>query len=424
MEAMKFINLTLGRQISFIATMKNVILLTIDTLRNDVLGCYAGDQKLTPFIDSIQNQCIRFKHALSVGPYTQAGFPGILTSSYYLDYGYSKDKKFNTNRVLISEPLHDKGIVTAGFHSNIYLSAYFGWNRGWDTFYDSMDTDVSDKVPFIESSAMNSKVAAWLSTQKGVDKPLFLWTHYMDLHEPYIPERKYVNIIDPSITVTEDEMYALFKNVLLKRDVSNKDTVELLRKLYLARVRKIDQSVREFFGILRDANVLNDSVLIIVPDHGEEFAEHNGLSHDGKMYSELVNIPLIIFDPTLSEGKVCDKVVSNLDVPPTIIHLFGLEPVSKFQGHSLLPIEDYPIKGVYGEAIDKYGEREKGDEKPIYFYRERDLKIIYREANDSWEMYDLKEDPGEKNNIVNISSEAENLKKTLTPRVQRWAQAS
>jgi len=400
--------------------MRNVILLTIDTLRRDVLGCYGCDKRTTPFIDSIQNQCIRFIHALSAGPYTQAGFPGILTSSYYLDYGYSKDKKFNPNRILISEPLHDQGIITAGFHSNAYLCGYFGWNRGWDTFYDSMEDEVTDEVPFIEASVINNKVRAWLSNQKGKEKPFFLWVHYMDVHEPYIPKREYLELIDPSININEDNMFALFKNVLLKRDVSNKETVELLRKLYLAGVRKTDDSVKELFDILQRANILDETVVIFTSDHGDEFGEHGGLSHDGKMYSELVDVPLIIFDPPLSKGMTCDKLVSTLDVSPTILHLFGLDPVSKFQGCSLLPVEDYPSKGVYGESVEKHGEKEKGDEKPVYFYRQGDIKIIYREGNDTWEMYDLKEDPKEQNNLINISPAAEELKKKLKPRVRRW----
>lgn len=400
--------------------MRNVILLTIDTLRKDALSCYGGNKETTPFIDSIQNQGIRFNHAHSVGPYTQAGFPGILTSSYYLDYGYSKDKKFNPNRVLISEPLHEKGITTAGFHSNAYLSAYFGWNRGWDTFYDSMEDEVTDKVPFIEASVMNNKVRAWLSNQKGKEKPFFLWVHYMDVHEPYIPKREYFGLIDSSINISEDDMFALFKGVLLKRDVSNKTTVELLRKLYLAGVRKTDDSVKELFDILQRENILGETVVIITSDHGDEFGEHGGLSHDGKMYSELVDVPLIIFDPSLSKGMTCGKLVSTLDVSPTILHLFGLEPVNKFQGHSLLPIEDYPSIEVYGESIEKRGEKERGDEKPIYFFCKENLKIIYREENDFWEMYDLLLDPKERNNIINISPEAEEMKKKLKPRVRRW----
>lgn len=400
--------------------MRNVILLTIDTLRKDALSCYGSNKETTPFIDSIQNQGIRFNHAHSIGPYTQAGFPGILTSSYYLDYGYSKDKKFNPNRVLISEPLHEKGITTAGFHSNAYLSAYFGWNRGWDTFYDSMEDEVTDKVPFIEASVMNNKVRAWLSNQKGKEKPFFLWVHYMDVHEPYIPKREYLGLIDSSINISEDDMFALFKGVLLKRDVSNKTTVELLRKLYLAGVRKTDDSVKELFDILQRENILGETVVIITSDHGDEFGEHGGLSHDGKMYSELVDVPLIIFDPSLSKGMTCGKLVSTLDVSPTILHLFGLEPVNKFQGHSLLPIEDYPSIEVYGESIEKRGEKERGDEKPIYFFCKENLKIIYREENDFWEMYDLLLDPKERNNIINISPEAEEMKKKLKPRVRRW----
>lgn len=400
--------------------MKNVILLTIDTLRRDVIGCYGGKGGLTPFIDSIQDRCIRFNNALSTGPYTQAAFPGILTSSYYLEYGPKIPRNLPKERVLISEVLNKHGILTAGFHSNAYLCSFFGWNRGWDTYYDSMDVEVTDEVPYIKASVLNAKVAAWLSKQKG-DKPFLLWLHYMDVHEPYVPERKYVDAVDPSIDLTDDKMFALFKDVVLKRDVSDKKTVELLKKLYLAHLREIDEATKEFFGILEKMGLLEDSVIIITADHGDEFGEHGGLSHDGKMYSELLNVPLIIFDPSLTKGQVSETLVSNIDVPPTIAHLFGLEPVKTFAGHSLLPIEDYPVKGIYGEAKEKRGAHEKEDAKALYYYREDNLKIIYHEENDFWEVYDLKEDPGELKNIVDTSPKTEELKKKLQPRIGRWA---
>lgn len=99
--------------------------------------------------------------------------------------------------------------------------------------------------------------------------------------------------------------------------------------------------------------------------------------------------------------------------PPTIVHLFGLEPVKGFEGHSLLPLEEYPEKGCFGEAIGKIGQKEKETDKPVYFYRENDLKIIYRESDDNWEMYDLKEDPKESNNIINTSPMADDMKEKL-----------
>lgn len=400
--------------------MKNVILLTIDTLRKDVIGCYGGGN-LTPFIDSIQDRCARFNKAHSSGPYTQAAFPGILTSSYYLDYG--RQKMLSGRRVLVSEVLKKAGIVTAGFHSNPYISAYFAWNRGWDVFYDSMEDEVTDQIPYIKAGKINRKVDAWLSSHIGTReayKPFFLWVHYMDVHEPYIPGRKYIDMIDPSISLGEEEMFRLFKEVLLKRDASDQGRVSLLKKLYCANVREVDGAVKEFFGILGRWNVLKDSWVILTTDHGDEFGEHGGLSHDGKMYSELVNVPLIIYEPTKGKGEVCDLVVGTIDLSPTIVYLFGLHPVQAFQGHSLFPLKDYPVKGVYGEAVDKHGSQEKGEEREVHYYREGDLKIIYREREDNWELYDLGRDPREVNNIVEISPGAEALKQKVMPRIRRY----
>ena len=400
--------------------MKNVILLTIDALRKDALGCYGNKGGLTPFIDSLQNGCLKFSNGQAIGPYTQASFPGILTSSYYLEYG--KPKRLSSNRTLISEPLKEAGIITAAFHSNPYLSGFFGWNRGWDVFYDSMEEEVDEKIPYIKGDVINGKVSEWLSSHSrgGGCKPFFLWLHYMDIHEPYIPERKFAEMLDPSIMFGQDEMYNLFENTLLKRDTSDPAKIYILRRLYDIHVREVDTYVQEFFGTLEKLDILKDTIVIITSDHGDEFGEHGGLSHDDKMYSELIDVPLLIYDPTKDKGEICDTVVSNIDLPPTIIHLFGLEPVEAFVGHSLLPLDNYPGNGVFGEAIDQHSQRGGDIEKDIYFYREGDLRIIHRANRDSWEIYDLRADPSELNNIVGTLQQAEELKNKLRPRVRRW----
>jgi len=400
--------------------MKNVILLTIDTLRKDVLGCYGNKNKLTPFIDSLQERCIKFTNMQAIGPYTQASFPGILTSSYYLEYG--REKKLSPKKTLVSEVLKKSGITTAGFHSNPYVSDYFGWNRGWDVFYDSMEAEVSHEVPYIKGDEINKKVGEWLSASiKGKEhRRFFLWLHYMDVHKPYVPERKYVDMVDLSINLSKEEMFNLFKNTLLKRDLSNKGKVELLKKLYFAHVREVDSYVEEFFNILKKLGFLQDSVIIMTSDHGDEFGEHGGLSHDGKMYSELINVPFLIFDYAKDRGEVSDALVSNIDISPTIVYLFGLEPEKNFKGHSVLPLKGYPERGCFGEAIGKKSAHEKETDKPIYYYQNKEFKVIYREGMDSWEIYDLKKDPQELNNIAGISPKADEMKRALRPRVGRW----
>lgn len=400
--------------------MKNVILFTIDTLRKDVLGCYGSKNKLTPFIDSLQERCIKFTNIQAIGPYTQASFPGILASSYYLEYG--REKKLSPKRTLISEVLKKSGITTAGFHSNPYVSDYFGWNRSWDVFYDSMEAEVSQEVPYIKGDEVNKKVDEWLFSyiKGGEYKPFFLWLHYMDVHEPYVPEKKYVDMVDLSIDLSKEEMFNLFKNTLLKRDLSDKGKVELLKKLYFAHVREVDSYVEEFFNILKKLDLLENSVIIMTSDHGDEFGEHGGLSHDGKMYSELINVPFLIFDYAKDKGQVSDTLVSNIDIPPTIVHLFGLEPEENFKGYSVLPLKDYPERGCFGEAMDKRSAHEKETDRPIYYYQKKELKIIYRESMDNWEMYDLKKDPQELNNIAGASPQVDEMKRALKPRVGRW----
>ena len=136
--------------------MINVILITIDTLRADMLGAYGCGDNLTPFIDSLQDNMVVFSNPYATGPYTQASFQGILASEYYLEYG--KEKKLNAKKTLVSEPLKANGVYTAGFHSNAYLSYFFGYNKGWEIFYDSMQDDVTDMYPFIRGNEINNKV--------------------------------------------------------------------------------------------------------------------------------------------------------------------------------------------------------------------------------------------------------------------------
>ena len=139
----------------------------------------------------------------------------------------------NSDGCEASEPLRQAGIVTAAFHSNLYISDLLGWNRGWDVFYDSMEEGLDRRIPYLRGNVLNGKIARWLSSYtRGTYNRLFLWLHYMDIHEPYVPERKYVDMVDPTVTLSQDDMYGLFKEVLLKRDVSDPEKVNILKRLY------------------------------------------------------------------------------------------------------------------------------------------------------------------------------------------------
>jgi arylsulfatase A-like enzyme len=285
-----------------------------------------------------------------------------------------------------------------------------------------MEAEVSNEVPFLTGNEINKKVGEWLSShiQGRNYRPFFLWLHYMDAHEPYMPEKEFVDTVDSSIHLSREEMFHLFKDTLLKRDLSDKGKVESLRKLYLARVQEVDAHVKDFYSSLERLGLVENSIIIMTADHGDEFGEHGGLSHDGKMYRELINVPFLIYDHVRKEPEISAILLSGVDIPPTIVHLFGLDPEETFEGHSIFPLEDYPEKGSFGEAIDKRSVHEKETDKPIYYYQRGDLKIIYRESVDSWELYDLEKDPKELDNIVDTSPQTEEMKKGLRPRIRRW----
>jgi arylsulfatase A-like enzyme len=370
-------------------------------------------------MDSLSSKAAIFTQAHSVAPYTQASFPGLLTSSFPFDF--PKSQKLSTSRTLISEALKAEGITTAAFHSNPYLSAYFGWNRGWDSFYDSMQDDVDDLSPYIKGNMLNEKVDRWLErhVQSQGYQPFFVWVHYMDVHEPYVPAPRYLRQVDPSIDLSEQEMFRLFQEVILKRDTSDSKIVNLLHQLYRAHVMEIDDYTEQLFQVLEVHGVLADSTVVVTTDHGDEFAEHGGLSHDGKFYSELVHVPLLIVNPVEAAGETCDTLVSGLDISPTVMSLFGLKPHENFQGQALFPLSAYRDSGCFGEAIGKLSHKVKDTDRPAFYYREGNLKVMYRQEEERWELYDLEADPAERHNIIADSDEAQNMREKLQPRISR-----
>jgi arylsulfatase A-like enzyme len=398
--------------------MKNVILITLDATRKDVFGLYGNGRGLTPFMDSLKDRSLLFSKCQSAGPYTQASFPGILCSGHYLDYG--KPDGLAPERVIISEVLKKAGVFTAAFHSNPYCSSLQGWDKGWDIFYDSLDDDLEDeRLPYVQGDKINAKVTAWLSSyiKRNPLTPFFLWIHYMDVHEPYMPERKFIDLVDPAIQINQNAMYELFENTLLKRDVSDPEKISLLKKLYEVHVREVDSYIASLFRSLNHLGLLKESSIIITSDHGDEFNEHGGLSHDDKLYSELIDVPLLIYGT--SEKSWCNEVVSSIDISPTILHLLGIGFPSSFQGQSLFSANQYWEPVVFGEAIDQKSMKGGDISKDVYYCRQGDMKLIFRANTEEMELYDLEKDHHELNNIAE-SEEAAKLMIKLKPRIRRW----
>lgn len=402
--------------------MKNVILFTIDTLRRDVFSVYGNTEGLTPFVESIRNKLMIFDNFFAVGPYTQASFPGILTSGYFFDQTRDPQPVLSPKRKLISEALKMKKIQTAGLHSNPYMSDFFGWKRGWNTFYDGLIGDVDVKYPYMRGYVINEKVKNFFDSYIGEEDydPFFLWMHYMDVHEPYVPDKADVEQVCPELAhMTPDEMYELYKSVVIPRDVSNSENVETLHKLYKAHVYEVDRGIKALFGLLEEFEILDETIVIINSDHGDEFNDHGGLSHDGKFYNELVKVPFMVYDSDHTKEERVSTTISNLDIPPTILNFFGFENDPKFKGQSIFPLEEYVSKGAYGEAIGKVHHQVLPSDKPAYYFTDGKFKIIYYEEGERYYFFDLENDPSERTNLFYTHADVKKYVDLLRPFADR-----
>lgn len=393
-----------------IMTEKNVIFITVDCLRADHLGCMGYPLKTTPHLDSLAAQGALFTEAYAVGPVTPVSFMSLMTSSYPLMYeGYTT---ISDQRTTLAEVLADHGYSTAAFHSNPFLSRFYRYDRGFQTFYDNIEfgTRKQNKIvtvikknnrifnvlkkvynqfkrkkqPHATADELNRKVLSWV---KSCADPFFLWVHYMDVHAPYIPPDAYMAEL-----MTAHEIEHLHELLVYRQNELSAHDVEMIISLYDAEIQYVDHAVHW----LLDHIPLDNTLVIITSDHGDEFGEHGEFLHGPKLYDELLHVPLIIQGPGIPQTVVTEPV-SLLDIAPTILDFLNIEPPTLFQGESLLPVTAVKRSGVISEVSHK-GKKVKFDpEERLVSYRTKKWKLIY--GKNSRELYDLENDPQETTNV-------------------------
>lgn len=456
--------------------IENVVLITIDSLRADHLGCYGYYKKITPKLDELAKNGIIFTHAFSNGPQTTASFPPILTSTYPLMYEVSKQqlskhslmiKHLSKHRIMISEVLRAAGYSTAGVNCNAFISSYFGYNRGFEYFRDFFDDYIGLRIEeFIKSRKrasgliriMEKEIKKWFSDSSIIYK--FLSRFHSEIGRRS-QEKKYLKII---LELKNINAEVINKEAIswLKEKVNNKfflwihymdvhypylppskysnynkrEVISLNRKiiheykikdsliniseselkqiieLYDAEIRYVDDSIGMLLDEVEKLGLLSNTLIILTADHGDEFLEHGDTFHFPKLYDELLRVPLIFYAPELDENKVIDDLVSLLDLSPTILDILDIEKPKKWLGESLLPL----IKGDKRRANNAVtSEVSCSNGKRKISYRMKKWKLIWDEERDFYELYDLEKDSKE---LKNIAEEKPDIVKHLSSKIK------
>ena len=401
----------------------NVILLTIDTLRADMLHCYGYNTPLTPNIDRLAASGIRFEQVISGGSWTQAAFPVLLTSSYAAMYGGCLGR-LASERPSPIETLASHGYTTGGFSTNPHLSRATGYDRGFHNFIDLVPAEADPPLRRIKggqhllanplfhyglrlvgkrmrparlySSAaeLTDSVCRWL---EHVDSPFFSWVHYMDTHWPYH--------LEETLTHPRDIAQA-WQDLLIMHGRSNLNGNESITaaqrnhffRLYKQSLQYLDTQIGRLIAHLIKLGYDSNTIILLISDHGEEFLDHGRWGHwESNLYDEILKVPVIIRMPDWSDSQVIRRQVRLLDLMPTILDLCGCSLPSDLMGTSLVPLwtqreAEYEVEVAISEM--------RRDPWHRIAVRTEAFKYIWDSKRPNQpDLYDLRSDPAEKQNV-------------------------
>lgn len=391
-----------------------------------------------PNLHRIATSSITFPNFYSASSWTPPAIYALFTSNYPFSRGGRVS--IEKSDVTVAQTLHENGYYTAGLTPGAWLSKFFGFDKGFENYFDS-DNGVPNKEKvywrtrriFIRlirrrswigntirylyvfkkyyrprksyGERLNEKALMFLNDSKG-ENPFFLWIHYPETHEPYFVSRRMVN-------ATFSRMWRInikaLESARGKRGKAYSFTDadrQLLLDLYRVKLKQVDKNVADLFNMLEQGGYLSENTYVfIMGDHGQQFFDHGRYGHGIDLYQELCNVPLLIYN-TSFEGKKDRRPVSGIDIAPTILDLTGIPRPAQFRGLSILESPNIKRDIILEEG--RYEDRDWiKDGNRVYIdmnkYKiaviDKRYKFIMNSRHE-YELYDLETDPQELNNLA------------------------
>jgi len=349
----------------------NLLIITLDTQRADRLGAYGNKEAQTPNLDKLANEGIMFEHCYSPVPLTLPAHCSIFTGKYPLAHHVRDNGTYQLS--MESETMAEK-MKSKDFHTYAVIGAFvllgrFGLDQGFDIYDESLDTkkmfnNFESEIP---ASMVYTKFQEWF--EGNHNKRFFAWVHFYDAHAPYSPPQKYREKFEDS-----------------------------LEGRYDGEVAFVDEYVGKIIDDLKRKKVLNNTLVVIVGDHGEAFGEHQEYGHGIFCYEEALKVPLIFYNSRLFSKPLRIKTrVDIVDLMPTLLDFYGIDIPGTIQGTSMMALlsgkENLKPKKLYFESMHGRDERNWA---PLMGIIDEGFKYI---SLPEPELYDLSADPYEKENL-------------------------
>ena len=371
----------------------NIVIIVVDAMRPDHLGCYGYCRPTSPNIDSLARVSIRVETAITQAPWTKGAFSSILTSLYPFQHGVTDWVSVLPDSMLtLPEMLSKEGYSSMGIFNMIGLGGRFGVLQG---FAETVEP---------EERYRDARETTDLAIERIEDSqgPFFLVVHYFDSHEPYRPPIQFLDEV--RLESDPDPMDGWRQSG--KSGPQHRTDEDILRSqlLYDGCIRFVDHHIGRLVETLRQKGIDRSTLLIITADHGEAFWEHGVASHGANTYDEAIRVPLIVHYPDRFEGPVVvGAQVAHIDILPTITEIVGIDDNFHREGTSLVNLLSSGEKPrARGKFLPSYATlcectvRRAPGTKCV---RTNDWKLIVEPTTSLVELYNLKEDPGENLNL-------------------------
>ena len=377
---------------------RNLLLISLDTLRADHLGCYGYQRPTSPFLDRLASQGVLFEQAYATSPWTLPSHASLFTGLYPSQHGVMTEEfSLPTDLPTLAEALRGRDFATAGFVSGIFLGPRFGLGRGFER-YVVIPTRAKSGGSATSLGATDRVSAGgleWLAAQQG--RPFFLFLHYFDIHSDYRPEPRFAALFGKPYQGPVDGSTRQLRAFLRRQIAFDADDRAHLVDLYDAEIRQLDQALESLFAQLRESGEFAQTVVVVTADHGEELFDHGGVFHGRTQYQEMLRVPLIIVGPGIPSGLRIDQPVSLVDLAPTLLTSFGAPVPSAVSGRDLAPLwreggAGWPERDLFAEANSP----SDGGSPQRAVLRGR-WKLILHEGGER-ELFDLRDDPLERVN--------------------------
>ena len=412
----------------------HVLLITVDTLRPDHLGCYGYQRPTSRYIDTLARRGVIFRQAITAAGRTVQSFPSILTGVYPMVHGMRYEGQViegMKGRLTLTGALKEQGYesfaVTKGLHVGLHYD--------FDIYDPDIYLDPDGKRVYLPSrsdSDATRKAVQWLRNRKRKEAPFFLWMRYDAPHWTYDAPAPYTEMFDPVYKGPhpfneEAAPHVERGDIIFGKTRLPARQVEHAVAHYDGEVAYADHAVGELLSALQEMGLLENTLVVLTADHGESLGEHDYFfEHGAYLYEPTVRVPLIIsYPPSLPAGIVVPTVARTIDIVPTVLDIAGVPIPAGLQGVSLVPWmrggkEPGPLaycesgRNYYKENPRQYVEGVAGKWRMMRSDRFKLIMIPRASGTPDWEFYDLESDPGETANVTGrFPEEEERLRRAL-----------